>query len=256
MSEEATAQAEVRRTRHYKVGLFAAPILVGLTVAACTGGSTAGSSESTNAATETHRSTQASPTPTPTVTERTPTPRPSPSNLPRTTGLAGCARYFDVSKYQNHEYEVCTAYVGNAAEVALQGLYKFGNSRIGYLSNSARQHFETRYWDQPRQAIERRVDSWPKASNLAGNKVKETTELVSVAANLQADRGLVKTRESWKVTASDGNVLYDEPLITKNITMCRGQLPGHPLHEWVVARNSQIPDFDCIGFDKSHGLKP
>ena len=51
------------------------------------------------------------------------------------SGLTDCEPYFDVTKYRNHQYEVCSAYVGNVAMVALQGFYKFGNNRFTYLSN-------------------------------------------------------------------------------------------------------------------------
>ena len=186
----------------------------------------------------------------------------TPSSVPNTSvadavpGVTGCEPYFDLSKYKDHEYEVCVAYISNSAEIALQGLYKFGNSRIGYLSDAAKHHFETRYWNQPRQAIEQEVASWPKTSDVTGNKVEDSITLVSVTSSLAADRGLVQTRESWQVTAPDGTILHNEPLHTKDITMCRGRLPGHPLHEWMVVATSQQPNFDCIGFDKSNGIAP
>lgn len=173
----------------------------------------------------------------------------------RTAGASDCAPYFDLSRFRNHQYEVCSAYVGNSAEVALQGFYKFGNNRAGYLAAPSRHHFETRYWAGPRQAIEREVDSWPKTSAFTGNSVEENINVVSVSSNLRANRGLVKTRESWRVS-SGGSVLHDEPEHTRNVTMCRGKLPGHFLHEWVVAKLVSDPNYNCIAFDKRHGLKP
>jgi len=73
--------------------------------------------------------------------------------------LSDCVPYFDTNHYRNHEGEVCTAYLANSAEVALQGFYKFGNNRRSYESGPARHHFRTRYYSGPRQAIERDVDS-------------------------------------------------------------------------------------------------
>lgn len=171
-------------------------------------------------------------------------------------GLSDCAPYFDTAKYRNHEYEACTAYIGNSASIALRGFYKYGNNRIGYLANPARHHFETRYWTGARQTIERDVNSWPETGNLTGNKVIVDVDLVSVSSNLKANRGLLKTQESWDVTSSKGRVLHHEPRHTKNITMCRGRLPGHPLHAWFVVKFVRDPSFNCIAFDKRHNIAP
>ena len=170
-------------------------------------------------------------------------------------GLRDCASYVD-SKYRNHEAEVCTAYVANSAEVALQGFYKFGNNRRSYLYDPARHHFETRYWGGPRQAIEREVDGWPTTKSFFGNKVKERVGVVSVSSNLKADRGLVRTRESWTVTSPTGQVLHREGSHIRNVTMCRGKLPGHVLHEWMVVKYQRDPNFNCIAFDRRHDIKP
>ena len=170
--------------------------------------------------------------------------------------LSDCAPYFDTSHYRNHEGEVCTAYVANSAGVALQGFYKFGNNRRSYESGPARHHFRTRYYSGPRQAIERDVDSWPTTRSFFGNKVKESIDVVSVSSSLKADRGLVKTKESWRVIAPDGDVLHNEPRHTRNITMCRGKLPGHLLHEWVVVKLSRDPGYNCRAFDRRHDFAP
>jgi hypothetical protein len=171
-------------------------------------------------------------------------------------GLAGCAPYFDTATFTNHEYEVCTAYVVNSADIALQAFYKLGNNSIGLSAETARSHFETRYYDQPRQAIEQEVASWPTTSGIFGNSVEQSVTVMSLSSNESQDRGVLQTQESWKVTAQNGTVLLDEPMKIKDITMCRGRLPGHPLHEWAVVENVQNPNFDCIGFDQTHGLEP
>ena len=174
----------------------------------------------------------------------------------RPEGLLGCKPYFDKSRYQNHEYEVCTAYIANSSQIALRGFYKFGNSRVGYVATPARHHFETRYYGTPRRHIEREVDGWPKGVGLTGNDVDASMTLMSLSSGLAADRAVLTTKESWTVTANDGRVLHNEPMHSKEVTMCRGRLPGHPLHEWVVVSYSAQPDFNCIGFDKAEGLAP
>lgn len=172
------------------------------------------------------------------------------------TGLSDCAPYFDTSRYHNHEYEVCTAYIANSAEIALQGFYKYGNNRVSYLADAARHHFKTRYWAGPRRTIEREVDSWPTTRGFTGNRVREDIDLVSLSSNLKADRGVLRTRENWRVTSPTGRILHDEPRHIRNVTMCRGRLPGHPLHAWFVVKFSRDPSFDCITFDKRHNLQP
>jgi hypothetical protein len=169
-------------------------------------------------------------------------------------GIGDCTTYVSSSRYHNHEYEVCTAYVANSAEIALQGFYKFGNNKISYLADAARHHFETRYWQGPRNHIERDVDAWPKTGRITGNKVTEDIDVVSVSSNLRADRGLVQSRESWSVKAPSGKILHREARHTKNITLCRGKQSGHLLHEWVVVKFSRDPKFDCIAFNKEHGI--
>jgi hypothetical protein len=192
-------------------------------------------------------------------TTKAPTPRITTHTseaIKQREGLAGCLQFSDLKTYPNREYEVCTAYVTNSASIALQGLYKFGNNKVGYLADGARHHFETRYWGQPRADIEQRVDSWPTTTKLTGNKVKQSITLLALSSSLTDDRAILKTRESWRVTAPDGTVLLDEPLATREATMCRGRLPGHPLHEWVVVGQSADPNYDCIGFDNTNGLQP
>lgn len=188
------------------------------------------------------------------------TPSPSPPSPKAATtapsGLLGCKPYFDTATYRDHQYEVCTAYVSNSATIALQAFYKYGSHRFSYLSAPARHHFETRYYNEPRSSIERRVDSWPRITSLKGNKVEQDIRVNSVTSSLAADRGLVQTQEQWQVYSPDHTLLYHEPLHTQDITMCRGRLPGHPLHEWVVVSFQREPEFDCIGFDQANGLEP
>ncbi|HET9174425.1 MAG TPA: hypothetical protein VFN56_04035 [Candidatus Saccharimonadales bacterium] len=202
-----------------------------------------------------------------TVPETLPSPTIAPSSVPPSSttapstpatesGLEGCKPYFDLSQYTNHEYEVCVAYVSNAADIALQGYYKYGNNATSYVRDAAQHHIETRYWDQPRSIIEQRVASWPATSSITGNNVEESITVMNVTANLGADRGLLQTEEAWHVTAPNGTVLFSQPEHAGRITMCRGRLPGHILHEWVVVHFSAQPSFDCIGFDHTHGISP
>lgn len=180
----------------------------------------------------------------------------------RAAGIADCLPYFDLTTFRDHEYEVCSAYVGNSANLALRPFYQFGNNSVHSLAAANKHHFETRYWAGPRQVIEQEVASWPKTRSVGGNKVEHSINVVSVSSNLKADRGLLKTTESWEVTAR-GRVLHDEPEHTRDVTMCRGKLPGHflklpkhVLHEWFVVKYVRDPSFDCVAFDKRHGIKP
>lgn len=232
----------------------AAPFLAGVTLVACTPGVSPNASATTITVTKTSESspsvTASANTATASATTALST---SPAKVP---GLAGCEPYFDTTKYVNHEYEVCTAYVVNSAQIALQGFYKFGNNRASYASDLARHHFETRYWDQPRQNIEQRVDSWPKTDSLFGNEVESSVTVLVVSADLTADRGLVQTEENWQVTSPNGATLYNQSAQVQDTTLCRGRLPGHLLHEWVVVSDSSQPNFDCRGFDAAHDLTP
>jgi len=162
-------------------------------------------------------------------------------------GLADCVPYLDFSKYHNHEYEVCTAYVANSAEIALQGFYKFGRSPSGARAGLARHHFESRYYDGPRQAIEGRVDSWPSGEN----KVDENIDVQQLSSSLSANRALLTTLESWQVTAPDGHALLQEQNRRRGITMCK--IPGLLLHKWVVAKFSRDPNFNCNAFATHEG---
>lgn len=172
------------------------------------------------------------------------------------SGLPGCLAYSDLSRFHNHEYEVCTAYIANSSELARQGFYQFGNNNVTWLSDAAKHHFETRYWDQARQNIEQAVVSWPKTNDFGGNDVSSSITLTSLSSNLKTDRAVLQTQESWKVTAPDGTVQLNQPMQTVNVTMCRGRLPGHLLHEWVVVGFSQMSSFDCVSFDKANNIQP
>lgn len=250
---QSTEVTESRRPRRDAIKFVVGAVVAGLALAACTAGPKPSAHNST---TTLPSKTEISAATTSTSTTPTPSTVTTATTLPKSTGFAGCAPYFDTSRYKNNEYEVCTAYTVNSTTIALQGLYKFGNNHVGYVADAARHHFETRYWDQPRQIGEQLVESWPQTNSVLGNEVEQSVTLVSLSANLQADRAVLQTRQSWKVTNPTGAILLNEPLHTQDVTMCRGGLPGHPLHEWVVVSYSQAPDFDCISFNRSHNLSP
>jgi hypothetical protein len=173
----------------------------------------------------------------------------------RPAGIAGCKPYFNIHKYPDHEYEACTAYVVNSSEVALQGMYKFGNNSVSLITDGARHHFRTRFMGSPRQSVEKKVESWPQTNSLTGNRVHDSIRIRSVSSSLKQDRAIIKTRENWKVTNPGGNTLLKESG-DKNITMCRGRLPGHPLHSWFVVKFAREPRFDCVEFDREHQIAP
>lgn len=156
-----------------------------------------------------------------------------------TSGLADCAAYLNPARYHNHEYEVCTAYVANSAEVALQGYYKFGRSPRLARANLARHHFESRYFNGPRRIIEKRVNSWP----VSENDVSEDIDITGLSVSLNANRALVTTREDWLVAADNGRTLYQEHNRRHEITMCK--IEGLVLHKWVVVKFTKDPNFNC-----------
>lgn len=255
-----TIHVAAESTRHRTGAALGVAVVAGIALAACSPEASNDSPEAAPSSSQ-YISTPATATTSETPTVSTPThpatPNPTHSVQPTPReGIAGCAPYFDTEKYREHQYEVCTAYVANSAEIALQGAYKYGNNRVGYLATPAMHHFETRYWLEPRKNIEQRIAAWPQTSALRGNRVEQSVTVLSVTSDHSADRGVVQTRESWRVTSSDGRELYNEPLHTQEVTMCRGKLPGHPLHLWVVVSYSSQPHFDCIGFDQSNGLEP
>lgn len=257
MNKQELLLSESIVNRRGRALVVAATVLAGLTLVACTG-STKPSPDARNSVT-TLPSTSFSTAPAPTIIQTPAAPQPRMSTFttqPRSTGLAGCVPYFDKSIYKNHEYEVCSAYIGNVASAALRAYYKFGNNTRSYLADTSRQHLETRYWDSPRQQVEQSVNSWPKTSQFFGNHVETSISLNSLTSNLAADRALVQTVESWQVTQPSGGTLRNEPLHTKDSTLCRGRLPGHPLHEWFVVSEMQVPNFNCRAFDVAHNLKP
>lgn len=260
MHETLDAQTETSPRRFQRAKVLAVP-LVCLTLTGCisSGSNKDASSDSSSRHPATSASAFAEPTPTQSAPETNPpdvTVTGTPTEANGAEGLLGCKQYFNLSKYPDHEYEACTAYVVNSAEIALQAFYKFGNSRIGYQADAARHHFETRYWGDARQTVENEVDAWPKTSNLTGNMVDMNVTVLSLTSNLKADRAILQTQESLMVTEKRGVVLHNESSDAKDVTMCRGALKGHPLHEWFVVSYNHQPDFDCIGFDKSNGLQP
>jgi len=243
---------ESRRPRNRAANFIVGSVVTGLALAACSAGPKPSARNSVNTVPD---KTEISTATTSESTSTTPTTLTT-TTLPESVGFAGCAPYFDTSRYKNNEYEVCTAYIVNSANIALQGFYKFGNNRIGYVASAARHRFETRYWDEPRQTEKQQVDAWPQTDRFLGNEVEQSITLVSLSVNLPANKAVLQTQESWKVTAPDGTTLLNEPLHAQDVTMCRGRLPGHVLHSWMVVSHSQVPDFDCINFDRSHGIAP
>lgn len=249
MNENMPFQQHADTLRHGRT--LAVAVLAGLTLAACTTGTTQATTPEVTSTASQEATIAPSRSPQPTQLQATNEPKP-----PYRSGLAGCAAFSDTNKFRNHEYEVCTAYIGNTATIALQGFYKFGNNTKSYLSDASRHHFETRYWNNPRQTVERTVDSWPKTRSFFGNHVEASLTLVSLSSSLAADQAVLQTQESWQVTQPGGAVLRSEPAHIKDTTMCRGRLPGHILHEWFVVSDQQDPKFNCRAFDVTHNLKP
>ncbi len=124
--------------------------------------------------------------------------------------------------------EVCTAYIANATLTARLPYYTFARSDNAAQARLARYRLESRYVGRARAKIESQVSHWPRGRpNVDLPRVKITSTRVS------GNRATLVTKETWKVRASSGRVLFNERQRRHTITMQR--VEGLLLHKWVVA---------------------
>ncbi len=124
--------------------------------------------------------------------------------------------------------EVCTAYIANATLAARLPYYKFARSDNAAQARLARYRLESRYVGRARAKIVGQVSRWPRGRpNVDLPRVKITSARVS------ENRATLVTKETWKVRASSGRVLFSEKQRRHTITMQR--VEGLVLHKWVVA---------------------
>lgn len=135
----------------------------------------------------------------------------------------------DLTNGAKHGYEVFTAYLANSMAEALWPYYKLGRSKNDAWVAAATNRLESRYYDQARAVIEKRVAGWPRGIQKVPVPHVEVTCLNTY---LSTDTALLTTTETWKVTTKSGKLLYAEKNQTHHITMHR--VPGLILHKWVV----------------------
>lgn len=184
--------------------------------------------------------------------------------------------------------EVCYA-LGNATFAKHQE-YKFGNNHFESLRHLWGVVFRTLHFAGPRDRAENLVASWhPENPSFSGNDVDGNVHLAplpngrAIFTNHAADRSVLRVRQQWHVSDNKGNPLYDEKSNIRYITLCRGKLPNefydvgifkfptlpfHVVHSWFDVKEvgeikppssvNTIPgiNFNCILFDKKHGIQP
>lgn len=144
-------------------------------------------------------------------------------------GMIGDASENTCFQWQNHEYEVCTAYIFNSVFADLVPYYKYANSTDASAARFVNYRLGSRYVGQANQLIRDRVASWPM-----GNYDVDvpSIKILSVNSDLAANSATLRTRETWRVADENHNVIYQEEGMYHTITMAR--VPSYVLHKWVV----------------------
>jgi hypothetical protein len=132
-------------------------------------------------------------------------------------------------RFQNHEYEVCTAYVANASLAVLLPYYEYAKSPNSTLARYVTYRLGSRYTGGAYQKIVNRVATWPIGNH---DVAIPSIAIMSVASNLQTNTATLVTRESWKVTTESGQVIYQE--VNKQHSIIMQRVPSYLLHKWVV----------------------
>jgi hypothetical protein len=132
-------------------------------------------------------------------------------------------------QFTNHEYEVCVAYVVNASLADLVPYYAFVHSPNSALSRFLAYRLGSRYTGQAQDTIQNRVSSWP-----TGNMVVSIPDIkiLAVTPSLATNSATLITQETWKVSSSSGEVLFQETNTPHTIGMQR--VPSYLLHKWIV----------------------
>jgi hypothetical protein len=142
-----------------------------------------------------------------------------------------------------HVYEACFAYAFNDSAVALRNYYRLVQSPNRLQAEDANEDLLYRFRGDAMWQIVQRARSWPAGVNdVSIPKIS----IVSAAASLASNRALLTTRESWRVTAPNGRLLFAQTNQLRRVTMCRIQ--GKLLHIWVVVKFTADPTFNCLKF--------
>ncbi|HET6924330.1 MAG TPA: hypothetical protein VFH39_00685 [Candidatus Saccharimonadales bacterium] len=141
----------------------------------------------------------------------------------------GSTTWQTCAHYTNHVYEVCSAYILNAAHADLQPYYKYVHDPNSSVAGFVSYRLGSRYTGGAQRLITQRVANWPSGVNeVDGPDIR----ILSVTSSLQHNRATLATEESWTVRSASGAVLYQENHVRHTVTMAR--VPSYLLHKWVV----------------------
>ncbi len=124
--------------------------------------------------------------------------------------------------------EVCTAYVANASFAARYPYYQLGRSTNHTVASAALDRLGSRYTDAAYRSLVQQTAGWPTDVHVSLPDIH--IDSVSVAADDSS--AVLHTRETWRVVANGGRVLFAENNQPHTITM--RHVPGVVLHKWVV----------------------
>ncbi len=130
----------------------------------------------------------------------------------------------------NHEYEVCSAYVGNSSLAVLVPYYKYANSTNASSAGYVSYRLGQRYVGAANTLLTQRVKAFGVGTN---NVSVPTIKILSVSSNLPNNTATLVTQESWLVRSKAGTVVYKETSARHVVTMNR--VPSYVLHKWVVS---------------------
>jgi hypothetical protein len=131
-------------------------------------------------------------------------------------------------RFDNRQYEVCTAYVFNCSLTARLPYYKFGSSDNAARRSAALNRLESRYRSAALTYITGQVRNWPSTVDVSVPRI----EIKAVTVSSDQNRAVLRTQESWGVTTASGRNLFSENSRGHIIRMQR--VPGLVLHKWVV----------------------
>jgi hypothetical protein len=131
-------------------------------------------------------------------------------------------------RFDNRQYEVCSAYVFNASLGARLPYYKFGSSDNAARRTAALNRLESRYRSTALTYLTLQVRSWPTSVDVSVPRIS----IKSVSVSADQNRAVLRTQETWNVKTEAGRYLFSENSQMHIIRMQR--VPGLVLHKWVV----------------------
>jgi hypothetical protein len=176
--------------------------------------------------------------PTPSSVSVAPAPPPSTAELPLVNSSASAQSV--CAEVDQHQYEVCFAYLFNDTLLSRVPFYKSSRSQdpgfyeatregcVGHtLGSAVTCRLWSRYYGSARTMLQQQTANWPKHVDVAPPHVT----IDAVESNLATNSATIQTHENWQVTANE-NVLFAENNQPHTITLER--VSGLVLHKWVV----------------------